>query len=49
MVPQTWIKLQVKKRNRCLDWWKLLEDHDDVQHVWANFDIEEDELVKLAG
>jgi transcriptional/translational regulatory protein YebC/TACO1 len=21
-----------------------LEDHDDVQHVWSNFDIEEKEI-----
>ena len=22
----------------------IIEDHDDVQHVWANFDIEEKEI-----
>jgi transcriptional/translational regulatory protein YebC/TACO1 len=22
----------------------MLDDHDDVQHVWANFDIEEQEI-----
>jgi transcriptional/translational regulatory protein YebC/TACO1 len=25
-----------------------LDDHDDVQHVWANFDIEEKEIEALA-
>ena len=25
-----------------------LEDHDDVQNVYSNFDISEDELAKLA-
>jgi transcriptional/translational regulatory protein YebC/TACO1 len=24
-----------------------LEDHDDVQHVYANFDIPDDELANL--
>jgi transcriptional/translational regulatory protein YebC/TACO1 len=23
---------------------EVLEDHDDVQHVWSNFDIEEKEI-----
>jgi transcriptional/translational regulatory protein YebC/TACO1 len=22
----------------------LLEDHDDVQHVWSNFNVEEKEI-----
>jgi hypothetical protein len=22
----------------------VIEEHDDVQHVWANFDIEEKEI-----
>ena len=49
MVPQTWIKLTGKEAQQVLKLVEGLEDHDDVQHVWANFDIEEDELVRLAG
>jgi transcriptional/translational regulatory protein YebC/TACO1 len=49
MVPQTWIKLTGKDAQQVLKLVEALEDHDDVQHVWANFDIEEAELVKLAG
>jgi transcriptional/translational regulatory protein YebC/TACO1 len=26
-----------------------LEDHDDVQHVWANFDIDEEEIARYSG
>ncbi len=26
----------------------LLEDHEDVQHVWANFDIDDELMEKLA-
>jgi transcriptional/translational regulatory protein YebC/TACO1 len=28
---------------------ETLEDHDDVQHVYANFDIDEKELQAVAG
>ena len=49
MVPQTWIKLTGKEAQQILKLAEALEDHDDVQHVWANFDIEEQELVQLAG
>jgi YebC/PmpR family DNA-binding regulatory protein len=49
MVPQTWVKLTGKEAQQVLKLVEALEDHDDVQHVWANFDIEEEELVQLAG
>jgi transcriptional/translational regulatory protein YebC/TACO1 len=26
-----------------------LEDHDDVQNVWANFDIDDDVLERLSA
>ncbi|HJZ11870.1 MAG TPA: YebC/PmpR family DNA-binding transcriptional regulator, partial [Acidobacteriota bacterium] len=48
-VPQTWIKLTGKDAQAILKLVEALEDHDDVQKVWANFDIEEEELVRLAG
>ena len=38
-----------KEAQQILKLVEALEDHEDVQHVWANFDIEEAELVKLAG
>jgi transcriptional/translational regulatory protein YebC/TACO1 len=28
---------------------ELMEEHDDVQHVYANFDIEEDELASATS
>lgn len=49
MIPQTWIKLTGKEAQQVLRLVDALEDHDDVQKVWANFDIEEEELVQLAG
>jgi YebC/PmpR family DNA-binding regulatory protein len=49
MVPQTWIKLTGSDAQKIMKLVEALEDHDDVQHVWANFDIAEEELVQLAG
>ncbi|MFB3855453.1 MAG: YebC/PmpR family DNA-binding transcriptional regulator [Vicinamibacterales bacterium] len=44
MVPQTYVKLTGKDAQSMLKLMDVLEDHDDVQHVWANFDIEEKEI-----
>ena len=35
--------------SRALKLLDVLEDHDDVQHVSANFDIDEDELSALSA
>lgn len=48
MVPQTYVKLTGKGAQQMLRLTSDLEDHDDVQHVYANFDIEESELNALA-
>ncbi len=47
-VPQNYIKLQGKQAEQLLKLMSTLEDHDDVQKVWANFDIEEEEISKFA-
>ena len=44
MVPQNYVKLQGKEAQQMLKLFDALDDHDDVQHVWANFDIEEKEI-----
>jgi YebC/PmpR family DNA-binding regulatory protein len=44
MVPQNYIKLQGKDAQAMLKLFEALDDQDDVQHVWANFDIEEKEI-----
>jgi YebC/PmpR family DNA-binding regulatory protein len=48
MVPQSSVKLTGKGAHQMLRLMEELEDHDDVQHVYANFDIEEAELHALA-
>ena len=44
MVPQNYVKLEGKPARQMIKLMDALEDHDDVQHVHANFDIEESEL-----
>ena len=44
MIPQNYVKLQGRDAQQMLKLMEALDDHDDVQHVWANFDIEEKEI-----
>ena len=48
MIPQNYIKLTGKDAAAMLRLMEALDDHDDVQNVWANFDIEEKEIEALA-
>ncbi|GAB4231431.1 MAG: YebC/PmpR family DNA-binding transcriptional regulator [Acidobacteriota bacterium] len=49
MVPQNEIRLEGKTAAQMLALMEALEDHDDVQHVYANFDIDQEELETLAS
>ena len=44
LVPQNYVKLVGKEAQQMLKLMEAIEDHDDVQHVWANFDVEEKEI-----
>ena len=44
MLPQNYIKLEGKTAQQMLKLMDALDDHDDVQKVWSNFDIEEKEI-----
>ncbi len=44
MMPQNYIKLEGKNAQTMLKLMEALEDHEDLQNVWANFDIDESEL-----
>ena len=48
MVPQSNVKVSGKSAAQMLRLMEELEDHEDVQHVFANFDIEESEMHALA-
>jgi len=47
MIPQSFVKLSGKEAQQMMRLMDELEDHEDVQHVYANFDIEEAELHAL--
>ncbi len=50
MVPKTTVKIEDEKQaSQVLKLMEALEDHDDVQHVYANFDIPDAILEKVAG
>ena len=44
MVPFEYVKLAGKDAQSMLKLMDVLEDHDDVQHVWSNFDVDEKEI-----
>lgn len=46
-IPQTTIKLVGKEAEQMLRLMESLEDADDTQSVWADFDIDESEMAKL--
>jgi YebC/PmpR family DNA-binding regulatory protein len=48
MVPKNLIRLEGKNAAAMLRLNEALEDHDDVQNVYSNFDIDEKELEALA-
>ena len=44
MIPQNYVKLEGKPAQQMVKLMEALEDHDDVRHVWSNFDISEKEI-----
>lgn len=49
MIPQTTIKLEGKQAEQMLKLTEALEDHDDVQKVYANFDIATEIMEKMSA
>ncbi|MFN3966911.1 MAG: YebC/PmpR family DNA-binding transcriptional regulator [Endomicrobiia bacterium] len=47
MLPKTYIKLADKEAEQMLALMNDLEDHDDVNHVYANFDISKEIMEKV--
>jgi YebC/PmpR family DNA-binding regulatory protein len=48
MLPRSTVQIEGKEAQQMLRLMEGLEDHDDVQHVYANFDIPESVLAALA-
>jgi transcriptional/translational regulatory protein YebC/TACO1 len=49
MIPQNYIKLEGQAANTMIRLLEALEDHDDVQHVYSNFDVDAKQLEEVAG
>lgn len=48
MIPSSYVKLEGKQAEQILNLVESLEDHDDVQNVYANFDIPDEILQQHA-
>jgi YebC/PmpR family DNA-binding regulatory protein len=49
MIPQNYIKVEGKTAQQVVKLMEVFDEHDDVQHVYANFDIEESELAEAVS
>jgi transcriptional/translational regulatory protein YebC/TACO1 len=49
MVPQTYLAVPPDRVGQVLRLMEALEDHDDVQHVWANLDLDEKAVAASSG
>ena len=49
MLPQSSVELGADEAPKLLNLLEALEDNDDVQHVWANFDIDPSLLKEATG
>lgn len=48
MLPQTSVKIEGKVVDQMLRLMEMLEDNDDVQNVYANFDIDDADMERIA-
>jgi transcriptional/translational regulatory protein YebC/TACO1 len=49
MIPQNYIKLEGHQATTMIRLVEALEELDDVQHVWSNFDVDLKQLEEVAG
>jgi len=42
MIPSNYVKIDDNKSKQMMRLMEMLDDHDDVQNVWSNFDIPEE-------
>jgi len=46
-MPQSTVRIEADKAVQMLKLMEKMEDNDDVQHVYANFDIPDDVMEKF--
>jgi YebC/PmpR family DNA-binding regulatory protein len=49
MVPQNYTKLEGHQAGTMIRLLEALEEHDDIEHVYSNFDIDQKQLEEVAG
>jgi len=49
MLPQNLVAVDGRDAERCLQLMEVLDDHDDVQDVWSNVDLDEAVLAQIAA
>jgi YebC/PmpR family DNA-binding regulatory protein len=49
MIPQNYVKLEGQQAATMIRLLEVLEDQDDVQHVYSNFDFDQAALEEVAG
>jgi len=49
MIPSTSIKLEGKEAEQMMKLMEALEEHEDVQNVYANFDIDASVMEQFSG
>jgi YebC/PmpR family DNA-binding regulatory protein len=46
MIPSNYIKIDDNKSKQMMRLMEMLDDHDDVQNVWSNFDVPEEMMAE---
>ena len=49
LLPQTYVKLEGKNAEQMVKFLDALEEHEDVQHIYSNFDFDTRELEQVSG
>ena len=48
MIPQSTVRIEGKKAEQMLNLMEALEDHEDISHVYANFDIPDEVMEAMS-
>jgi transcriptional/translational regulatory protein YebC/TACO1 len=48
-VPKNKKQVEGRDAENCLNLFDVLDDHDDVQNVYADFDVSDEEMARIAG
>ncbi len=49
MLPQNYVKVEGKDAEQMLRLLEALDDHDDIQHVYSNFDMDESQIAQAVS